>query len=190
MKLTVSLAAILLLVVVDATPDECVKAGEDGSDYRGTVSVTSLGHVCQRWDSQSPNKHDRTAENYPDSGMEENYCRNPDGEAKPWCLNSEGTNPRGGLCEIPTCPVAVDGGWSEFGEWSACSAECGGGTHMRSKTCTNPSSENGGKECEGDSEETDICNSQPCSDHEYSGAGYSKISILFVTLLCAMNIIY
>ena len=35
---------------------------EDGSEYRGTVSVSVSGHVCQRWDSQSPNEHTKTPE--------------------------------------------------------------------------------------------------------------------------------
>ncbi|XP_063681012.1 uncharacterized protein LOC134816163 isoform X2 [Bolinopsis microptera] len=89
-------------------PDECVdKADENGSDYRGTVSVTASGHVCQRWDSQSPNKHSRTpeAEAYSDSGLQKNYCRNPDGESGAWCYNAEGTVPRWELCDIPTCIV-------------------------------------------------------------------------------------
>ena len=60
--------------------------------------------------------------------------------------------------EIPT----VDGGWSDLGEWSVCSAECGGGSQIRSKTCTNPSPANGGKECEGEDEELRTCNPDPC----------------------------
>ena len=63
------------------TPVECVdKADRDGSEYRGTVSVTVSGNICQRWDSQFPNEHNRNPENYPDSGLQENYCRNPDGQ--------------------------------------------------------------------------------------------------------------
>ena len=42
---------------------QCVEiADEDGSEYRGTVSVSVSGHVCQKWDSQSPNAHSKTPE--------------------------------------------------------------------------------------------------------------------------------
>ena len=58
--------------------------------------------------------------------------------------------------------LTVDGGWSDLGEWSVCSAECGGGSQIRSKTCTNPSPTNGGKECEGEDEELRTCNPDPC----------------------------
>jgi Kringle domain len=49
-------------------------------DYRGTVAVTGSGRTCQRWDVQVPHGHTRFAQNYPASGLDENYCRNPDGE--------------------------------------------------------------------------------------------------------------
>ena len=64
------------------------------------------------------------------------------------------------VCKVDE--LAVDGGWSDFGEWSVCSAECGGGSQIRSKTCTSPSPANGGKECEGENEETKSCNPEPC----------------------------
>ena len=64
-------------------------------------------------------------------------------------------------CEY-TCIPTVDGGWSDLGDWSVCSAECGGGSQIRSKTCTNPSPANGGKECEGEDEESRTCNPEPC----------------------------
>ena len=57
---------------------------------------------------------------------------------------------------------SVDGGYSEFGDWSKCSARCGGGTQARSRTCTNPAPVNGGAVCEGDSSETRECNTQVC----------------------------
>ena len=50
------------------------------ADYRGTMRITQNGRVCQRWDSQFPHKHTRISEKYPNSGLEENYCRNPDGK--------------------------------------------------------------------------------------------------------------
>ncbi|MBN3313794.1 HGFL protein, partial [Atractosteus spatula] len=44
-----------------------------GEDYRGKVNETTSGIPCQRWDAQ---------------GLEENYCRNPDGSEAPWCFTS------------------------------------------------------------------------------------------------------
>ena len=51
-----------------------------------------------------------------------------------------------------------DGGWTEFGDWSDCSAECGGGTQTRTRTCTNPAPARGGADCVGEGEETRECN--------------------------------
>ena len=56
----------------------------------------------------------------------------------------------------------IDGGWSDFGSWSDCSAECGGGTQSRSRTCTNPAPGDGGADCEGDAVEERACNTDPC----------------------------
>ena len=58
--------------------------------------------------------------------------------------------------------VTVDGGWSEFGDWSECSSKCGGGTQTRTRTCTKPTPENGGADCVGDSTETRDCNTSGC----------------------------
>merc|ERR1712176_1443216 len=60
----------------------------------------------------------------------------------------------------------VNGGWSEFGDWSACSEDCGGGTQTRTRTCTNPSPANGGAECQGEETETRDCNTQACPEPE------------------------
>ena len=51
----------------------------------------------------------------------------------------------------------VDGGWSSYGDWSACSAVCGGGTQTRTKTCTNPE-----LDCLGRGTDTRNCNPYPC----------------------------
>ena len=55
---------------------------------------------------------------------------------------------------------SVDGKWLEFGEWQICSKECGSGTRTRKQECDGQL--NGGKPCEGDGEETQACNEQPC----------------------------
>ena len=57
--------------------------------------------------------------------------------------------------------LPIDGGWA-WGEWSSCSASCGGGTQSRSATCTNPAPANGGANCTGSNIETRDCNTQAC----------------------------
>ncbi|XP_063690486.1 uncharacterized protein LOC134823063 [Bolinopsis microptera] len=64
-------------------------------------------------------------------------------------------------CNSQSCPI--DGGWSDYGEWSECSKRCGGGSQSRTRTCTKPSPAHGGAECAGDSTETQDCNSQECN---------------------------
>ncbi|KAH0622431.1 hypothetical protein JD844_024733 [Phrynosoma platyrhinos] len=82
----------------------------NGENYRGKTSVTESGTTCQSWAAQAPHKHARTPENYPckHGGLEENYCRNPDGETMPWCYTTD-SNKRWEYCDIPSCdgPAAV-----------------------------------------------------------------------------------
>ena len=60
--------------------------------------------------------------------------------------------------------VAVDGGWSAWGAYGACSKECGGGEKERTRTCTNPAPAHGGNDCVGDSKQTAPCNEDPCGE--------------------------
>ena len=62
----------------------------------------------------------------------------------------------------PQLSSPTNGGWTEFGDWTECSAACGGGTQTSSRTCTNPSSANGGAECQGRSTRERECNTQRC----------------------------
>ena len=66
------------------------------------------------------------------------------------------------MIEITFYLTPVDGGYSAFGDWSECSAECDGGTQTRTRQCNDPAPINGGKECEGGDSETKNCNEDPC----------------------------
>ena len=75
-------------------------------NYFGSVSTTTSGFLCQRWDSQSPHPHNLTnPERFPDVSVEaaSNYCRNPDGKAEgPWCFTDDPFM-EWEYCDIPVC---------------------------------------------------------------------------------------
>lgn len=66
------------------------------------------------------------------------------------------------LNNIIFCVFPVDGGWSCWSSWSKCSATCGGGHYMRTRSCTNPAPAYGGDICLGLHTEEALCNTQPC----------------------------
>ncbi|XP_078412860.1 plasminogen [Cetorhinus maximus] len=76
-----------------------------GQRYRGTVSTTISGTVCQRWDAQIPHLHTRTPDNYPCKGLEDNHCRNPDNEKEPWCYTTD-PDTRWEYCQVRKCGLA------------------------------------------------------------------------------------
>ena len=56
----------------------------------------------------------------------------------------------------------VDGAWSHWKGWTACSVTCGGGMRERVRNCDNPKPLHGGMKCKGDGTETEQCNQMPC----------------------------
>lgn len=70
----------------------------------------------------------------------------------------------GRTLEIEDCneyiPCPVDGEWNGWSEWSPCSTTCGNGTRERTRDCTEPL--HGGKHCEGESKETELCSLGHC----------------------------
>ncbi|XP_016008226.2 plasminogen isoform X2 [Rousettus aegyptiacus] len=83
---------------------QCLKG--KGEDYRGNVAVTVSGNTCQHWSEQTPHKHNKTPENFPCKHLEENYCRNPDGEKAPWCFTTN-QEVRWEYCKIPSCEASA-----------------------------------------------------------------------------------
>ncbi|KAG8583052.1 hypothetical protein GDO81_008263 [Engystomops pustulosus] len=77
----------------------------NGESYKGNISVTTTGKKCQAWASQQPHSHARTPNNYPCKNLENNYCRNPDGESMPWCYTTDAAT-RWEYCDVPSCDSA------------------------------------------------------------------------------------
>lgn len=51
----------------------------------------------------------------------------------------------------------VDGGWTPWSSFSSCLYICGSSQSNRSRTCTNPNPQYGGKTCSGDASESQSC---------------------------------
>nr|XP_008268749.1 hyaluronan-binding protein 2 isoform X1 [Oryctolagus cuniculus] len=74
-------------------PDDCYTG--DGYSYRGQVSRTVNQHPCLYWNSHLllQENYNMFMEDAEAHGIgEHNFCRNPDGDKKPWCfvkVNSE-----------------------------------------------------------------------------------------------------
>lgn len=66
---------------------------------------------------------------------------------------------------------SVDGNWGVWFPPGPCSVSCGEGLQLSSRRCDNPSPTYGGKQCEGQSTRTSVCNS-PCPGKTQSQATF------------------
>ncbi|XP_023668139.1 kremen protein 1 [Paramormyrops kingsleyae] len=98
-------AAFLSAATSDAFQTECYTA--NGKDYRGRQNQTFLqgGKPCLYWNETL--QHPYNTVKYPngEGGLgKHNYCRNPDGDVRPWCYIADHED---GIywkyCDIPTC---------------------------------------------------------------------------------------
>ncbi|XP_047376655.1 hemicentin-1 isoform X2 [Sciurus carolinensis] len=67
------------------------------------------------------------------------------------------------VCNERHCPI--DGKWTTWASWSACTVSCGGGARQRTRDCSDPVPQYGGSKCEGSEIQSDFCNSDPCPTH-------------------------
>ena len=58
--------------------------------------------------------------------------------------------------------LPVDGGWTDWEDWTPCSRTCGTGSQERVRSCTKPRPAFGGKDCAGVSRETKSCQARVC----------------------------
>ncbi|XP_053135763.1 phosphoinositide-3-kinase-interacting protein 1 isoform X2 [Hemicordylus capensis] len=91
-----------LLGRLSSAAEECIRG--NGISYRGSQRVSSTGAPCLNWlalqkSSVSPILTVSEAHN---------HCRNPDGDAAPWCyVRGKADIPQRSLCSIPPCPDAT-----------------------------------------------------------------------------------
>ncbi|KAK2563275.1 Mucin-like protein [Acropora cervicornis] len=76
-------------------------------------------------------------------------------------------------CNTNPC-VPVNGGFTEWGSYSACSVTCGKGKMTRTRSCTNPAPLYGGKGCDGPDSETAECDMEPCRPQQHQGKAASQ----------------
>ena len=53
--------------------------------------------------------------------------------------------------------ISVDGGWSSWSPWTDCPSRCGPGSRHRQRVCNNPVAAGMGRQCVGDSEQSQEC---------------------------------
>ncbi|XP_051974685.1 hepatocyte growth factor-like [Xyrauchen texanus] len=84
---------------------ECMKC--NGETYRGPMDHTESGKECQRWDSQKPHKHTYQPHRHVGKGLDDNYCRNPNNDIRPWCYTMD-KNTLWEYCNISVCDSDKD----------------------------------------------------------------------------------
>ncbi|XP_064174405.1 urokinase-type plasminogen activator-like isoform X3 [Anguilla rostrata] len=78
-------------------PGQCFTG--DGQDYRGTIARSESGQTCLRWDYIT-----NTYGSVPVvRNAKDNYCRNPDQRARPWCWVRSGRGVIAKFCNVPVC---------------------------------------------------------------------------------------
>ncbi|XP_066511052.1 kremen protein 1-like [Hoplias malabaricus] len=101
------LAFLFLRAVHSHFHSECYTV--NGEDYRGRQNQTSLvgGKPCLFWNETFEHPYNTLKYSNGEKGLgPHNYCRNPDGDVRPWCYIAEHED---GIywrfCEIPSCQM-------------------------------------------------------------------------------------
>jgi Kringle domain len=84
--------------------------GTTSRRLQGKNQCDIFREACQRWDSLEPHDHVNLPARKPLSGLEDNYCRNTDGEPAAWCYTTDNNTSRWMLCNVPICEVVYYNG--------------------------------------------------------------------------------
>ncbi|XP_035697907.1 vacuolar protein sorting-associated protein 62-like [Branchiostoma floridae] len=66
------------------------------------MNTMKTGKLCQSWSSQTPHVHGLKPSAYPTSGLEHDFCRNPDHQSGVWCFTTD-PGERWEFCDVPAC---------------------------------------------------------------------------------------
>ncbi|XP_078487952.1 uncharacterized protein LOC100179634 isoform X3 [Ciona intestinalis] len=125
-------------------------AGDDGCIGMPNVKMQCIGNECATWSAWS------SWSTCPVSCGVATQSRE-----RSCSLNNEPSDVcRGHTREEQSCYGSVCAYWSQWTQWSGCSASCDGGQHSRYRTCVN--GVDGGAGCIGFNNETQSCNNLPC----------------------------
>ena len=92
--------------------------------------------------------------------------------------------------------LTVNGGWTEWSDWSGCSATCDVGMMTRKRSCTNPAPQFGGRVCVGADRDEQYCHDNPpCPGRNASifnkfSMLIRKISVYFNPATATLVLIY
>ncbi|KAJ8030095.1 Macrophage mannose receptor 1 [Holothuria leucospilota] len=78
----------------------------NGETYRGPAQITIDRELCEYWDDMTDQIINPIT--YPDAGLEENYCRNPNNGPAPWCYVRLELGVGWKVCDIDNCAPGVD----------------------------------------------------------------------------------
>uniref|UniRef100_A0A8C5D9W6 Prothrombin n=1 Tax=Gouania willdenowi TaxID=441366 RepID=A0A8C5D9W6_GOUWI len=81
---------------------QCISG--QGLNYEGNINITKSGRMCQYWRHSFPHPISREFNvSEPNSVLEENFCRNPNGGADgPWCFTQDPSVQKE-ACRVPVC---------------------------------------------------------------------------------------
>ena len=83
----------------------------------------------------------------------------------------------------------VDGGWSAWSDFSACSVSCGVGVKYSTRICNNPKTQHGGKDCVGDSQYRTQCDMKLCKGKYMYGYSVTSYDVIYFSTLNRVIII-